>query len=404
MGKIQKVTLANFKGINEAIIDLGQITLLIGPNGTGKSSVAQALMMLKQSISRDTLIVNGPLLDLGDFNDILNRNSTDKSIGLGISIGLDDYQEAGLPKNSSFSYTASFNPQVHTLESIISTPKKKLFAAKMDSSGMAIDPPIYSWDFGPSIQISIKLKATNVVATPFVVGSYSSTGGYEKKAERTSNILRKLFLEINEVLGKIYYIPAIRGLELPKYTLTAQPNLDIPAGKNTELASTFAYADEDTKEMVAIWSEKVTGSEISPSLVRDRMVTVKSSAVKGGIPVTADGSGTNQLVHLLLMLAMTPSKSAIAIEEPEIHLHPEGQKRLCDLLVEISKAQNKQLIITTHSEYVLYAFVTAVKKDILTKEDLSIFYFEEKGALPYRVEQDDYGDIYDWGKNFFAMP
>ena len=175
------------------------------------------------------------------------------------------------------------------------------------------------------------------------------------------------------------------------------------AGQNMQLASTFAYAGRDIEEIVSIWSEEITGSEIGPLVIPGKFVAVKSYVVPGGIPVIGDGSGTNQLVQLLLTLAITPKRSLLAIEEPEIHLHPKAQTKLCDRLVEISKTHEKQLVVTTHSQYILYALVQAVKRATLTRDELAIYYFEEKGAEPYRVEQDEYGDIYDWGKNFFSL-
>ena len=396
--------MGNFKGIKTAKIDVGRITVLIGPNGTGKSSISQALMMLKQSIGQQELTCGGNLINIGNFNDVLNRNSADKRISLGIAVGLTDYDKEGIPKNSSFSYIATFDPKLYSFEGEISTPRKKLFTVKMDPNGTTIEPQKYHWEFEPSRHISINLSRGKTIATPFVAGSSSSSAGFEKKAEATSNVLKQIFSELNNALNRVFYVPAIRGLDNPSYALATQPNLNILAGQNMELVSTFALADEDIKELVAIWAESVIGSELTPTLLPNRMVTVKSSAVKRGIPVTVDGSGTNQLVHLLLILASTPTKSIIAIEEPEIHLHPSAQEKLCDLLLEIAKKFNKQLIITTHSEHILYAFVSAVKSNRLAKDELSIFYFEEKDKEPYRVEQDDYGDIYDWGKNFFSMP
>lgn len=61
-------------------------------------------------------------------------------------------------------------------------------------------------------------------------------------------------------------------------------------------------------------------------------------------------------------------------------------------------------MLTTHSEHVLFAFVSAVRDGALTRDDLAMYYFEEKGQEPRQIEQDECGDIYDWGRNFFALP
>ena len=46
---ITNITLGNFKCFRQVSIDPKLVTVLIGPNGTGKSGVLQALMLLKQS-------------------------------------------------------------------------------------------------------------------------------------------------------------------------------------------------------------------------------------------------------------------------------------------------------------------------------------------------------------------
>jgi predicted ATPase len=177
--------------------------------------------------------------------------------------------------------------------------------------------------------------------------------------------------------------------------------MDFAPGANAQVASTLAYGGRPVEDMVSDWSEAITGSRLSAPLIPELKVTVRSNAAPGGIPVICDGFGTNQLVQLLLTLAITPKQSLVAIEEPEIHLHPKAQTKLCNVLLGVAKAQEKQLVITTHSQDVLYAFVSAVKDGKLSRDELALYYFEEKGKEPRRIEQDEYGDIYDWGKHFF---
>jgi predicted ATPase len=100
------------------------------------------------------------------------------------------------------------------------------------------------------------------------------------------------------------------------------------------------------------------------------------------------------------MLAMTPSKSVLAIDEPEIHLHPKAQDKLCQILLDVAQKNNKQLVITTHSVHVLFFFVNATRKGELSADELAIWDFETKNAPPKRIVQDEGGDIYDWGREF----
>lgn len=79
---------------------------------------------------------------------------------------------------------------------------------------------------------------------------------------------------------------------------------------------------------------------------------------------------------MFAQVAQSPVNSIIGIEEPEVHLHPKAQSDLAKVLIEIIKEENKRLIITTHSEHILYRILIEVAKGTLKPEDLAIYHFK----------------------------
>lgn len=67
------------------------------------------------------------------------------------------------------------------------------------------------------------------------------------------------------------------------------------------------------------------------------------------------GSGEARLYDLVTRIESFPEKSLVLIEEPETALHPSAQYELGRYLVDVAKRRGIQIIITTHSEYVLLA-------------------------------------------------
>lgn len=67
-------------------------------------------------------------------------------------------------------------------------------------------------------------------------------------------------------------------------------------------------------------------------------------------------SGEDALMSLLAQILHAPGKSLILIDEIEVGLHPKIQHRLMDVLYMVSKKQQKQFIVTTHS----YAVIDSV--------------------------------------------
>jgi hypothetical protein len=67
-------------------------------------------------------------------------------------------------------------------------------------------------------------------------------------------------------------------------------------------------------------------------------------------------SGLKDILVLLAALHFSPRESLVIIEEPENHLHPAAQKALARVLSEVAERDQKQLIVTTHSEVMLNQF------------------------------------------------
>lgn len=79
------LTLENFKGFSKPnAMKLAPITLIYGPNSSGKSSIIQALMLLKQSITRPSenggLASTGEYVDLGTYSSMVNNHDTNRDI------------------------------------------------------------------------------------------------------------------------------------------------------------------------------------------------------------------------------------------------------------------------------------------------------------------------------------
>ncbi|WP_251942234.1 DUF3696 domain-containing protein [Salinibacter ruber] len=96
----------------------------------------------------------------------------------------------------------------------------------------------------------------------------------------------------------------------------------------------------------------------------------------GGRRYLADlGSGTAQLLPLILKLTVGNPSSVLLLEEPEANLHPNLQSRLADLLVELI-GSGHQVLVETHSEYLVRRLQYLVAKGRCDPDSASVLYVD----------------------------
>src|SRR5262245_30217676 len=90
---LQSLAIENFKAFGQRQeIPLAPITLIFGANSSGKSSLLQSLLLLKQTLDEverpDTVLLpKGKLVDLGSFKELIFRHDTSNQLTLALGIG-----------------------------------------------------------------------------------------------------------------------------------------------------------------------------------------------------------------------------------------------------------------------------------------------------------------------------
>lgn len=96
---LTQITLERFKCFNRLYMPLKPLTLIAGTNGAGKSSIIQALLLLRQSCKdkdydwKQSVVINGGLTDLDDAGTLLYINAEGDHNDIVLSLENDDTDE-----------------------------------------------------------------------------------------------------------------------------------------------------------------------------------------------------------------------------------------------------------------------------------------------------------------------
>ena len=116
------------------------------------------------------------------------------------------------------------------------------------------------------------------------------------------------------------------------------------------------------------------------------------------------GVGVSQVLPIIVMLLLSEKNDILILEQPELHLHPKIQSRLCDLIIACSTTE-RQCIIETHSEYIINRLRLRIAQSPDSKLINSNFLYFVNKVQNYsvfeKVDINRFGAIPNWPEGFF---
>jgi predicted ATPase len=99
---LKRIRLEAFKSVGEAVeLELAPLTLIAGPNSSGKSTLLQSILLVSQTMSSKVtarpLVLNGPTVRLGTFDDVLSYGAKRRMFSLGFDLDAPSWAPAGRP-------------------------------------------------------------------------------------------------------------------------------------------------------------------------------------------------------------------------------------------------------------------------------------------------------------------
>lgn len=354
---IKKLKIKNFKCLRDFQINLKNLTILVGENASGKSSIIQALLLFKQSKELEnmvdpnkTIMLNGKYgMNLVTTNEIASVKRDEEKITF--EIFFDDYLDS-----TEFTFEENKNYLKTSNKELITPDNKIETIIKMMDSFYYLNTERRGPRVFQDIPISDALCCGyHGEYTDYIIQKYS-----DLRLKAFKNSLFKVILEksLDFIISGIQF--DIRDL-----------------GEYNKAALKLKKIDSET-------------DFISPTNI---------------------GFGIAYILPIIvtLLLATEKNKGIVILENPEVHLHPAGQSKMGEFIANIANI-GVQIIVETHSEHIINGIRLAILRNSslfsekkLNSEDVIINYLKIENGESQITEIlfNEYADYNNWPKGFF---
>ncbi|MDO7787866.1 AAA family ATPase [Desulforamulus aquiferis] len=358
---ISELHLMNFKCFNNHRIDFAPLTLLVGGNASGKSTIIQAILLARQSIetiiSRNMLErkyeffdlrINGLyMMQLGKALNVFSSNPISDNILLRLR-GISD--EIVL----KFNYDAKYAS--HLLKGSIDYISTDKFDSIPVSNELSY---IHAERLGPRKSLEM---CTSSSLTVGYQGEYVSFVIFQADTTR---------IEVNELL------------------------------KIEQQSNRFSHQVQAWLNFILPHQE--VGYRVIEELNAVSMEYKNNSLDTNFFPPPNTGFGISYVLPIIVegLLLSTKNRSTMIIENPEAHLHPMSQSRIGRFLALLSQC-GVQIIIETHSEHVVNgARLQMAANNVADQVKINFFSQNDQGINVKPLLVNQFGELSEWPVGFF---
>ncbi|MCE5193523.1 AAA family ATPase [bacterium] len=434
--QIQSLSVAGFKSLRDRQeIRIRPITILAGPNSSGKSSFMQPFLLIKQTqeeqVNYGPLLLSGPQVEFENYRELFWRNGVDSNppvfrVGLKVDDRIGSEQSYELERKGDGTQN-----EIALAESRLFFDKPyafrcgKLVALRELPEGVAKAYRRRRKNALPSTRLEVVARKGFIVyreAAP-PKDDQLPLGSLERHGLVGGELAWYPMLGLDELVRDMVHLPGLRGNPARQYDL-AFPG--VQNKRHTRYPGSFltyvaGLLYEWTNSVDAINPEKILQlngylrqlgftSGLRVKRVSDTAAEIEVQRVMTDDPDFLDmvkiadvGLGLSQTLPILVALLAASGSSLVHIEQPEIHLHPRAQYDLAKIIANTVENSHARVVIETHSPLLILGFQTLVAQEKLRASDVGLNWFsrDEQGATTVTAtELDKRGRFGDWPVDF----
>jgi predicted ATPase len=424
---LTKLELNNFKSWEKLDLKLAPITLLFGTNSSGKTSILQSLLTLKQtaaSFDRAQPIYFGgaerDYVDLGTYRDLVfQHNDKDKRVQIELDWSTQTPATFFLDEKGSDVQSFTYNVRWRKLTERVVIERLSYRTSNHDLFFQMErgDEDQYSYTTAPGMKTtrgrnpSISAPESCYAIPREISRQYSDFDPLEFNRQFEILMSRIVYLgPLRRYPRRVYPYANVAPKEIG---LAGENALDAliaserkrPGGRKKNPAPILIdQVAESLQSMQIVSTFKVNSIDEDERYYKTVIQVSPGSAESSLVDV---GFGVSQVLPVIALLFFAPEHSIVLIEQPELHLHPVAQANLADLMLQVAERRHLQLIVESHSEHLLRRVQRRIAEptpEFATPDNVHTYFCRAgaNGSVCERVELTRYGQIANYPKDFFG--
>lgn len=411
------IRMKNFKSWEDSgEVKLAPLTGFFGTNSSGKSSLLQMLLLLKQTIGTEEILFFGDensLVNLGNFQELIHGHNKEATLELEFGCKLQNPLTI-TPLQESDRYGHSYDHRPLCVDSFTFDT-----AISGHADGGFLD--YVSYTVGPKSIEKIKWKNGSLYYGEVQGSSVDVTNCYGAPAGSRDERLDLLSAAFEELFARVYYLGPTRVHPKRLYHWEGtHPESIGQSGENMIASLLSARVDQRTtpyegkdvpiEERISAWLQEMdlahsfSIKRTNAQVARDYDVLIQKSPDSAKVTLADMGYGLSQFLPVLVHCYYAPERSTLILEQPGMHLHPKVQSQLADLLIEVVTERNLQILIESHSEHLLTRLQRRIAEEKITTDQTAIYFCRNDEGISTieRLKMDESGNIKNWPENFFG--
>jgi predicted ATPase len=395
---LTEISVSGFKSfVEETRIHLGSLTILAGGNSSGKSSIMQPLLLMKQTIEAPydpgALLLDGPNINFSSGEQFIPiaHHLLDRPAVIAVELGIDSHIEsrAGFMR-STFTWSIEKGIAIKSQRCRSQVFKVDItLLPEMTSEEISQASPFYQRDMAPEQLRLVRERCFLKVVE------------YDLSNPRYTGILRAMI-----------HVRGLRGNPERIYkTAAISSSVFIGQFENYVASIINKFQKENPEQLIKIQEalKKLGLTDIvQTQRLNDTQIELRVGRVLGQADPTdtvniADvGLGVSQVLPVIVALLVAEPGQLVYIEQPEIHLHPLAQIALSEIFADAAN-RGVRVVVETHSELFLLGIQSLVAEGKLDPKEVKLHWFTRNPDGSSKVtsaELDTAGAFGDWPQDF----